>query len=405
MEFTILNSVLQEQLNNVLGVINKKVTIPSISNVLITVEENNNNNQLSFIGTDLDISVKCFTEVNSIKGKGSMLIDPRRLAELSKNFDNNNIVSFTKQSNEHIDIICNRSKYKFVGLDSELFPEIEKIDKEEIKTEEVKTETETETKIEEKENVKKESSSFYVIPNKLFLKLIKYVYVGIGEDESQRFALQGAKLEIDGNSIKMIATDGHRLAYTEGTLENKLPTCKILISVKTLSVLRKVLEETQEENLSFTKTEHQLSFKIGNIQIFSRLLSGQFPAYDVLMFKKVTVDTQLKRHLLASCIKRISVIADIKSKAIKFNFSDNGLELNASSSENGNGLEEITFDNSFSHSSFETGFNGNYVLDYLSIVENENINLQFEDVEKQMQITFDNLDGFISKYIVMRMRL
>ena len=252
MEFTIEKSDLLKELNLVQGVVEKKNTIPILSNLLI---ESDGSGRILILGTDLDVSLRT-SAAAAVKTEGSMVVSARKLFDIVRNLPDAPI-RFTQESNEWVVIDCARSKFKVVGQGREHFPVVPGW-----------------------------IESQYRIPAEVLRTLINRTIFAITQEES-RYTLNGAFFRLEAGSARMVATDGHRLSFVDRSgLDTGAPAdgeeVKALIPRKTLAELLRLTTES-DDVVEFARDENHLFFRIGGRVLVSRMLSGQFPNYELVM--------------------------------------------------------------------------------------------------------------------------
>jgi DNA polymerase-3 subunit beta len=235
------------------------------------------------------------------------------------------------------------------------------------------------------------------IPQSLLLNMLRMTSFAMSRDEA-RFVLNGTLFVIDKKDLKLVATDGRRLAMIEKTLEKASPIKKeIIVPTKTIHELIRNLGDEGEVDILFK--ENQLQFKLNKIVITSRLIEGEFPNYAQVIPQKtkeqITVDT--KEFLSAA--KRASIFTNQDSQSIKINLDKNRMTISKNSPEIGEAHEEIETD--YKGGDFAIGFNPAYLIDVLKNIDEEKIRFELIDPEKPGMIkTKDNYT-----YIVLPMQL
>lgn len=383
MEFTITNSPsLLKELNFLNSAIEKKTTIPALQN--IAIEPLPGENKLKLLATDLDISVVSTISVDSVNSLKSGLINCKKLTELLSNLPSNTLCQIKQLENGFVEIKANRSKYKILGLNADQFPEIEK----------------------------HQLSDFISLSAKHLHELLKYSLIGVSTEENQRFALQGALLLIEENQFSLIATDGHRLALATAQQDFSAKKekgftfpIKCLIPKKTLSNLLKLTESLEgEETIDFAFAPNQVCFKLAEKTLYSRTLSGQFPNHELVLPKETNLNAKVNKDELKQAIKRVNLMADVKTHGIKFSMSDSLLTLHTKASELGEGTETIAID--YNNKLLEVGFNAVYLQQFLDVIDSKEVTVGFKDVGTQALFQPILNDSTISyKYVVMPLRI
>ncbi|MEO6587950.1 MAG: DNA polymerase III subunit beta [Pyrinomonadaceae bacterium] len=395
MEFTIKQSVLKDELGYVNGIVEKKSTIPVLSNILI---ESVGENVIRILGTDLDVTIRCEAAAD-IKQTGSMCIQARKLFDIVRLLDDGD-VHFKKEENEWVSMSCGRSKFKLAGVNREQFPEV---------------------------------PEFKSVPRKISAEIFNHFIQNTAfaiTNEQSRFTLSGAKFMIEDGTAKMVTTDGHRLAYIErklGTTDDE--AMDSLIPKKALMELTKISKDAKGD-ISFGEDTNHIYFEVDGRLLITRKLSGTFPNYEMVIpkdnDKTVTFDAEEMRN----AIRRVSLMADERTRSVRLTIKPNEIEIGAQSSEEGEAQERVTAD--YTGEEVSIGFNSQYLQDFLNIVgaseteavaketENESdgetvrvkessnrprIAFEFKDGNGQTQMKIAGDTNYDYKYIVMPLRI
>ena len=371
MEFSISKNALQKELSFVQGVVERKNTIPALSNILI---ESVGENTIRIIGTDLDVTIRCETEAENIKTPGSMCVQARKLFDIARLLPDA-IVNFKKEENDWVTVKCENFRSKIAGLPRENFPEVPSSKSAPIK-----------------------------FPAEVFKSFIDKTIFAITQEES-RYTLSGAKLILDKSGAKMITTDGHRMAYiarqdlgTNGSDE----TIDALIPKKTLAELTK-LTASAEGEISLGADENHIYFEIGPRLLISRMLSGQFPNWEMVMPKSSDKSVLFDSAQLNQAIRRVALMADDRSHAIRFHLAPNQLQISSQNAEEGEARETVATE--YSGDEAEIGFNAQYLQDFLNVVGEGQVAFEFKDGNSQAQLRPATAAEYDYKYVVMPMRI
>ena len=375
MEFTIEKSDLLKELNLVQGVVEKKNTIPILSNLLV---ESAGSDRISILGTDLDVSLRTGAAA-SVASDGAMVVSARKLFDIVRSLPDAPI-HFTQESNDWVTIECERSKFKVVGQAREHFPAVPEW-----------------------------TGAHSVLPSDVLRTMINRTIFAITQEES-RYTLNGAFFRMLGSDVRMVATDGHRLAYVERTgvptaAGNEPPSTeevKALIPKKTLSELLRLAAE-HDDLVEFAKDENHLFFRFGGRVLVSRMLSGQFPNYELVMPKDNDREVKVEGSIFQSAIRRVALMADERSHAIKFNFGPEKLDITSQSSEIGEAKETLQTD--YSGPDVSIGFNAQYLSDFLNVAGDGTVRFEFKDGQSQAQLRPGDGDDYDYRYVIMPMRL
>ena len=370
MEFSISKNALQKELGFVQGIVEKKNTIPVLSNILI---ESVGENTIRLIGTDLDATLRCETEAD-IKTAGSMCVSARKLFEIARVLPDAP-VNFRKDENNWASVKCERTNFRVAGVERDTFPEIPNFRAASIK-----------------------------LPASVFKTFIDRTIFAITLEES-RYTLSGAKFILDKTGGRMITTDGHRLAYIErkdlGESAGK-DGLDALIPRKTLAELTK-LTASYEGEIGLATDENHIYFEVGSRLLISRTLTGQFPNYEMVIPKNNDKSAMFDSAVLGQAIRRVALMADDRSHAIKFHLADNNLHISSQTAEEGEARESVSTD--YTGSETEIGFNAQYLQDFLNVASDGQVAFEFKDGNSQAQLRLASDTDYDYKYVVMPMRL
>jgi DNA polymerase III subunit beta len=370
MEFSISKNALTKELGFVQGVVEKKNTIPVLSNILI---ESVGENTIRIIATDLDVTIRCETEAEIGKA-GSMCVQARKLFDISRLLPEAT-VRFRKEENDWVTVECENFRSKVAGVSRESFPEVPSF-----------------------------KSAPMKMPADVFKSFIDRTIFAITQEES-RYTLSGAKFILDKTGAKMVTTDGHRLAYIARQDLGKnaaKEAIDALIPRKTLAELTK-LTTNYEGEISLGADENHIYFEVGPRLLISRMLSGQFPNYEMVMPKGNDKSVNFDNASLNQAIRRVALMADDRSHAIRFHLAPNQLQISSQSAEEGDASETVTTD--YNGDVVEIGFNAQYLQDFLNVVGEDQITFEFKDGNSQAQLRPAITEDYEYKYVVMPMRI
>lgn len=332
MEFTIKQSVLKEELGFIQGVVERKSTIPVLSNILI---ESLGENEIRILGTDLDVTIRCDAEAE-IKTPGSMCIQARKLFDIVRTLDGGD-VHFKKLENEWVQMKAGRANFRLAGVNREQYPEI---------------------------------PIFKSAPMRLSSEIFNYFIHNTAfaiTNEQSRFTLSGAKFVIADGKARMVTTDGHRLAFIEKDVDG-LAGDKIdaLIPKKALTELVKLSRDSDGE-VQFGEDQNHIYFQTGGRLLITRKLSGNFPNYEMVMPKDNDKTVVFDLGEMKNAVRRISLMADERNRSIRMTIRTGEVEITAQSSEEGEGQEFVPADYS-GEEEITLGFNWQYLQEFLNNV-------------------------------------
>ena len=371
MEFSISKNALQKELGFVQGIVEKKNTIPALSNILI---ESVGESTIRIIGTDLDVTIRCETEAEDIKVPGSMCVQARKLFDILRLLPDAS-VNFRKEENDWVTVKCENFRSKIAGLPRESFPE-----------------------------VPSSKSAPMRFPAEVFKSFIDRTIFAITQEES-RYTLSGAKFILDKSGAKMVTTDGHRLAYIARQDLAKNASDDALDALtprKTLAELTK-LTASYEGEIGLGADDNHIYFEVGPRLLVSRMLSGQFPNYEMVMPKGNDKSVVFDSMQLNQAIRRVALMADDRSHAIRFHLVSNQLQITSQNAEEGEARETVAAE--YTGVETEIGFNAQYLQDFLNVVGEGQVAFEFKDGNSQAQLRPAVNGDYDYRYVVMPMRI
>ena len=367
MHLTISKPSLLKELNFIQGVVEKKNTIPILSNLLLEV----GNNTLGIKGTDLDVSISTVCEAE-VKKEGSICVQAKKLFEIVRALPDA-AIEIKSGEQEQVNIICERSRFKMLGLPKDNFPELQEF-----------------------------KGQYVSLPAEVFRTFISRTIFAITNEES-RYALNGAKFELSKNGVRMVTTDGHRLSFIEKKWQ--FPSdykVDVIIPKKTLVELGKLCSET-EESIELGQDENHLFFKVGKRLLISRLLSGQFPNYELVLPKENKNQVMIESGRVASAIRRVALMADERSHAIKFDLGNGQINITSQAADVGEAGETLPVD--YAGDAITAGFNAQYLNDFFGVFQDGGVVFEFKDSNSQAQIRPETNGDYDFRYVIMPMRL
>ena len=371
MEITVSKFELLRELTATQGVVERKTTIPILSNYLFEAS----GDKLSLTATDLDLSLR--TACNAkVKKEGSCTIPARKLHDYVKLLPDADI-TIKLLENHWVSIRCGRSNTKMVGMARSNFPSLPQFP----------------------------TAGVVKIPANVLRAMIAKTTFAIANEES-RYTLNGALMVLKPESITLVATDGHRLAHIERSgekFEGVSGEMKTLIPKKAMDEIKSLLDASDVETIEFAKDESTLYFRIGTRLLTSRQLTGQFPNYEAVLPKDNNKSIVLNCEDLSGAIQRVAQFADERSRAVRMKMDKGELKLSASSTETGE--SEDSLETNYDGDAITIGFNAQYLLDFLKATGSGEVRLEFKDAQSAGQLRPGEGDEYKYRYIVMPMRI
>ena len=377
MELTLKTSDLVEELSVGQGAVEKKTTIPVLSNVLIEARAG----EVVLTATDLEISIQSSCPA-AVKENGSTTLPSRRLLDYVRLLPDMEL-AFRVLENQSASLTCGRSRTRIAGMSAENYPELPEM-----------------------------PAVLTHIPAKVLTNAISKTSFAVADEES-RYTLTGALLIIREDSLVMVATDGHRMAYFEKPhkFDGISGEVKGLIPKKALgelSMLAEKLAAQGDESLTimvdFASDENHLFFRCGKRLLVMRKLTGQFPDYERVLPREAGMSIEIGREEFMAAVRRVAQFADERSRAVRLELEEGQLKLIASGSDAGESEESLP--TVYSGDRVQVGFNSVYMLDFLGAVsEARNVEIQFKDEESAGQFRIPGEDSYDYRYVVMPMRV
>ena len=369
MEFTAKKDELLRELALIQGIVERKNTIPILANVLIEAHDG----FLELAATDLDVGLKCKLPA-TVQERGALTLSAKKLYEIVRAVSDSDI-QIKELENSWATIESGRSFFKMVGLGKEEFPSL----------------------------AEPPSEGFISIPGAVLSELINKTSFAITADDN-RYFLNGARLELTESDMRMVATDGHRLAYISVKRANQdSGAACVIVPKKTLLELVKILGD-EEQRVDFAQGENHLFFRLGERLLVSKRVDDQFPAYDKVLPQGNDKTVTCGREALAGAIRRVSLLANERSRAVRFGIESGRVEVSSQSPELGEAKESI--EAGYDGDEIQIGFNGQYLLDFLNAANTSEIRFELKDDSSQGLLRpADEGDERDYRYVVMPIRL
>ena len=383
LEITVSRAELLRELTAAQSVVERKTTIPILSNFLFEATPRSRDDKLTITATDLDqsLNTSCAAKV---KKPGACTIPARKLYDYIKLLPEGDI-SIKLMDNHWVQIRAGRSNTKMVGMARANFPQVPQFP----------------------------AAGGYKINAATLHNMIAKVIFAISNEES-RYTLNGALLVLKAESMAMVATDGHRLAHIEKTgetIEGISGEKKTLIPRKALHELSGLLanmepaKDKAPQFIEFADDDQHLFFKVGGRVLTSRKLTGQFPNYEAVLPRDNNKFVIVSSEDLMSSLQRVAQFADERSGAIKIRLEQNELKLSAQSTDSGE--SEDIIESPYNYDPLVVGFNSSYLIDFLrAIGETGEVRLEFKDAQSAGQMRpEDGNEETRYRYILMPMRI
>ncbi len=355
-----------EPLQSVCGIVEKRHTLPILSNVLIE----KNDGRLTLLATDIEIQIKTGAETGGAE-TAALTVGARKLQDILRSLPEDSEVNLNFED-KRLQVKAGRSRFNLQTLPAEDFPRMAQADG-----------AQTRIKVSQKQ----------------FKRLLALVQYAMAQQDI-RYYLNGLLLVVKGNEMRMVATDGHRLAYASETLGEQQQPIEVILPRKTVLELSRQLADNDDE-LEIVLAPTQALFRFGAIEFISKLIDGKFPDYERVIPQGHNNLVKLSRSGLLQSLLRVKILTNEKTPGVRLVFTPGSLKIISNNTEREEAQEEIEID--YQGDSIDIGFNVNYMLDVLNNVAAEEIECRLGDANSSALFSLPGNENF--KYVVMPMRI
>lgn len=369
MKVTIQRAALLKPLQMISGVVERRQTLPILSNVLVTAKDN----LLSLTATDLEIELIGTAVPDEITEPGTITVSARKLLDICRALPEDAVLQFVLEG-DHMVLRSGRSRFLLTTLPARDFPTIE-------------------------------DGSFtteFTLAQAKLKKLISKIYFAMGQQDVRHY-LNGALFDISQGTMTCVATDGHRLAYStlrddDVTLERQI---KIILPRKSVLELMRLLDAASENTIHICVGDNHFRVKSSDFAFTSKLVNAQYPDYDKLIPRTIHNTATAGREALKQALTRASILSNEKFRGVRLQWDQDTLRIVANNPEQEEAEEVIHL--TYQGNGMEIGFNVAYLLDVVSTITSDDIRWSFSDPNGGVLIEPSEKDD--SLYVVMPMRL
>jgi DNA polymerase-3 subunit beta len=370
MELVVKKQDLLRELQLFQGIVERKNTIPVLANVLMDAKED----RVQLLATDLEVALRSTCDA-TVSKPGSITIPAKKLYEIVKSLPETEI-RITEEKNG-VRVAAERFDSRLQTLPREDFPALPPGG----------------------------TTPTAVLPRAAVREMIgKTQFAITGEDT--RYFLNGAQFVLRGDSMSLVATDGHRLALVtvprDGKGRKGEEESKAILPKKTLGELGRLLAEG-DGDVTYERGENHLFFEVGERMLISRMIDGQFPAYERVIPKGNDKRIEFERDRLTNACRRVALLSNERSRAVKFQVEKGKVEVTSSSPELGEAHETLPVD--YNGAALQICFNAQYVLDFLAAVTTDAVALELKDEVSQAVMSPVGAEGYEYTYVIMPMRV
>jgi DNA polymerase-3 subunit beta len=354
-------------LSAVSGIIEKRHTLPILSNVLV----DSSGEALSFLATDIEIQITVRSSVAPGREAKTLTVGARKLLDILRALPAEAEVSLQAQDKRLL-VRAGSSRFTLQTLPAEDFPRLAQAAGE---------------------------AARFTLPQKALRRLLGLVQYAMAQQDI-RYYLNGLLIVVEGGELKAVATDGHRLAFASLPLEQKLARQEAIVPRKTVLELSKLLADSDDE-VRIELSGAQAAFAFGAIELVSKLIDGKFPDYTRVIPTQHKNRLQLEREPLRQALQRAAILSNEKFRGVRWVLTDGSLKIVSSNADQEEAQEELAV--RYAGDALDIGFNVNYLLDVLNNVAGSELECAFGDASSSALISYGSEKGF--KYVVMPMRI
>ncbi len=365
MKFSAAREVLLKPLQAVIGVVERRQTMPILSNVLLIAQDG----QLSVTATDLEVELVAQAEVD-VENGGEITVSGRKLLDICKALPEGSDIHISL-SGEKLSVRAGRSKFNLATLPAAEFPVVEDI----------------------------KAGQTISVSQEALGHLIEKTHFSMAQQDV-RYYLNGMLLETSGQHLRAVATDGHRLALCQVELDGAdLEEQQVIVPRKGVLELQRLM--SGEGDLNIELGSNHIRIQLEGIRFTSKLIDGKFPEYDRVIPKESANELKANRSEFRDALQRTAILSNEKYRGIRLVIRDSGVLLQAHNPEQEEAEEELEVE--YSGEDIEIGFNVNYLLDALGAVEGDIVTLSVQDSNSSCLIRQPGNED--STFVVMPMRL
>ena len=357
---------LLKPIQTVSGIVERRHTLPILSNLLLTKTDG----ELSFLATDIEVQIS--TKAQCEKGQdAATTVAARKLLDILRALPASASVSL-ELNNKKLNIKAGKSRFTLQTLAAEDFPTVSQ---------------------------SAEFKAGFTVGQKALKALLALVQYAMAQQDI-RYYLNGLLLIVEKGQAKVVATDGHRLAYAALAVDSDVERQEVIIPRKTVIELERLLEDS-DEPIRIDIAPTQVRFQFGNVELVSKLVEGKFPDYNRVIPTGYKNNFSISREELIGCLQRAAILTNEKFKGVRCVVGDGSLKISCTNTDQEEAQEEAEID--YNGDTIDIGFNVTYLLDILAHVKSETINIALGDANSSALITTPDNAEF--KYVVMPMRI
>jgi len=368
MELVVRKNDLLKELSLLQGIVERKNTIPILANVLLDAGDEG----VSLLATDLDVGLRSRCDAR-VKKSGTLPLPAKKLFEIVGALPDTEIRLAEEKGGKSVLVAADRFESRMQTLPANEFP----------------------TPPDDA------GDTIGSLPAAALKRMIAHTKFAITSEDT-RYFLNGAQLVLDTETMSMVATDGHRLAYVQIHESPQAATkTEVLLPRKTVNEIARLVDDV--DAIEFSIGENHLFFRAGSRLLISRKIDANFPAYERVIPKTNDKHVDFHRDLLSAAVRRVRLLSNERSKAVKFTFGKDQIEITSSTPEIGEAHEVLGVE--YDAGSLQICFNADYIDNFLGVVETDQVQLEFKDEMSQAVMKPIGAEGYDYTYVIMPMRI
>jgi DNA polymerase-3 subunit beta len=361
------NRALLGPLQQVTGIVERRHTLPILSNVFIASQGAG----VDFVATDLEVQITARANLEGAAPEGAITVGARKLYDILRSLPEDAEVALEAKENR-MTVRAGKSRFNLQTLSAADFPRMVE---------------------------SREAGKSLTLPQKALKHALGLVQFAMAVQDI-RYYLNGVLFSVEGNVLRVVATDGHRLSFAAQALDRELENVEAILPRKTVLELIKLLGDT-DDPVTLSMGSNQVRFSFGGIEIVSKIVEGKFPDYLKVIPTAHKNKVSINRAVLAQSLNRAAILSNEKIRGVRLVFTKNALSIICTNNEQEEAEESLTID--YDGDPLDIGFNISYLLDVLNHVDSETVTITMGDSNSSALVQVPGRDDF--KYVVMPMRI
>ncbi len=348
------------------GIVERRHTLPILANILIRKD----GNQVTLLSTDIEVQISTHAAIGSGSDVAATTVAARKLLDILRALPDAEVT--LSVTNKRMTLQCGKSRFALQTLSAEEFPTVAQAE---------------------------QFGAQFSLPQKTLKHLLNMVHFSMAQQDI-RYYLNGLLLVVEGKNVIAVATDGHRLAFSQIVTEQEFARQEVIIPRKTIIELQRLLEET-DEPVKLAIATNQVKFDFSDIELISKLVEGKFPDYTRVIPKAYKNNFTLDREALLRSLQRAAIMTSDKFKGVRCMIEPGSLKISSTNADQEEAVEELEID--YAGDAIDIGFNVTYLLDVLNNLKCDSISISLGDANSSALVTIPDDPNF--KYVVMPMRI